>query len=138
MRWLDAVLALGCWGLWAFLPKLATRHLPDAYSAVLYQYVGSFICVLGYGAARGSLTPRYDGKGVAYAALAGVAATAGMAFYYRAAAKSPISTVAVTTALYPIVSVALSVAFFGERLTPRQWLGAGLALVAVALLAPAS
>jgi transporter family protein len=136
MPWVDAALALVCWGFWAFLPKLTTRYLPDAYSAVLYQYVGSAVCVLGYGALRGSLTPSYSTKGLVFAALAGVAATAGMAFYYRAAARTEISAVAITTALYPIVSVGLAVALLGERLTLRQWIGAGLALVAVALLAP--
>lgn len=136
MPWLDAALALVCWGIWAFLPKVTTKHLPDAYSAVLYQYLGSFLCVLGYGALRGSLTPSYNTRGLVYAALAGVAATAGMAFYYRAAARTAISTVAMTTALYPIISVGLALALLGERLTLRQWIGAGLALVAVALLAP--
>ena len=51
-------------------------------------------------------------------------------------ARTEISAVAITTALYPIVSVGLAVALLGERLTLRQWIGAGLALVAVALLAP--
>lgn len=134
MPWIDALLALVCWGFWAFFPKLASKHLPDAFSGVFYQHLASLLCVVGYGAARGSLAPSFHPKGALYAALAGVAATTGMIFYYRAAARSPISTVAVTTALYPVISVGLALAVLGERLTPKQWVGAGLALVAVHLL----
>ncbi len=138
MPWIHAVITLVCWGFWAFLPKLAVKHLPDAFSALFYQQLGSVVCLLGYGATRGSLAPSFQPKGVLFAALAGIAATTGMAFYYRAAARLPVSVVSVTTALYPVVSVALALLVLGERLTPRQWLGAALALVAVALLAPAS
>ncbi|MBK7585498.1 MAG: EamA family transporter [Myxococcales bacterium] len=136
MPWVDGLLALVCWGFWAFFPKLASKHLPDAYSGVLFQYVGSIVCLLGYGAARGSLAPSYHPKGALFAVLGGVAATAGMAFYYRAAERSAVSVVAATTALYPIVSIALAMMLLGERLSPRQWAGAALALVAVALLVP--
>jgi transporter family protein len=136
MPWLDALLALVCWGFWGFFPKLAGKHIPDPFSGVVLQYVGSVACLVAYGAARGSLIPSFNLRGALWAGLAGVAATAGMGFYYRAAARAPVSQVAVTTALYPIVSVALAFAFLGERLTPRQWVGAGFALVAVALLAP--
>jgi len=138
MPWIDVVITLACWGLWAFLPKLAVEHLPSAFSALVFQTTGSVLCVLGYGVTRGSLSGGWSWRGIVPAALAGVAATVGMVFYYRAAARLPVSMVAVTTALYPLVSVALALVVLGEKLSPRQWLGAGLALVAVALLAPAS
>lgn len=138
MPWIDAVITLVCWGFWAFLPKLAVKHLPDSFSPLLFQHLGSLICVVGFGATRGSLVPGFSSKGVLFAGLAGVAATLGMAFYYRAAARLPVSVVSVTTALYPVVSVALALLVLGERLTPRQWVGAALALIAVGLLAPTS
>lgn len=133
----DALLALVCWGFRAFCPKLASKHLPDPFSGLVFQYMGSMVCMTVYGAARSSLVPTWHPRGALFAALAGVMGTLGTAFYYRAASRAPLSVVAVTTGLYPFVSVLLALAILGEKLNGRQWIGAGLALVAVALLVPA-
>jgi drug/metabolite transporter (DMT)-like permease len=134
MPWLDTILALALWGLWAFLPKLAGRYLSDAWSSVLYQYGGSIVAIVLLALRRGSALPEWSGLGALYAGLAGVAATGGMLFYYRACRGASVSLVASTTALYPLIAVALAWPILGETLSVRQWVGVGAALGAVFLL----
>lgn len=136
MRIAFGLVSLVCWGLWAFLPKLAQKHLGDTLSAVMYQYVGSFACVVAMSAYHGRFAPVWSGKGAMLAAAAGVFATVGSFFYYRAAANEDVALVSTVTALYPIVAITLAWILLGERLAPRQWLGIGLALVSMALIAP--
>jgi len=133
---MDTIFALLLWGLWAFFPKLSQRHLADAWSGVLYQYAGSIAVVVVVAIARGSAMPEWNARGAGLAALAGAAATGGMLFYYRACASTAVSVVAATTALYPIVTIALAWPVLGEALSGRQWLGVGCAALAFVLLSP--
>lgn len=135
---LDAGLALLLWGLWAFFPKLAQARLGDAFSGVLYQYLGSLVGVGVLIVARGHAAPTWEPRGALYAGLAGLAATLGMLFYYRACATLNVSLVAAVTALYPVIVVGLAWPLLGEALSPRQWLGVGMALGAAVLLAPSA
>jgi bacterial/archaeal transporter family protein len=138
VRVLDLTMTILCWGLWAFLPKLAQRHLGDATSGIIYQYLGSIALVLVLVVSQGRRMPVYDLRGALFAIAAGAAATVGSLFYYRALATVDVSVAAALTALYPSVAILLGLLLLGERLEHRQWLGVALALVSVALIAPRS
>src|SRR5579872_4582162 len=83
MNWLFyCILVLLFWGLWAFLPKLATRTL-DAPSALLFQQVGAFaaaLCILIAVRFKIKLEPR----GIAWAVLTGALGVAGLLCYLQA------------------------------------------------------
>jgi transporter family protein len=56
-------------------------------------------------------------------------------FLFAALERGAKATVAIPlTALYPLVTVVLAVTFLGETLTPKQWGGLALAIVAAGLL----
>jgi uncharacterized membrane protein len=138
VRGLDLTMTLVCWGLWAFFPKLAQKHLGDATSGIIYQYLGSIIFVAVVVVAQGKSLPTWDLRGALFAMAAGVAATVGSFFYYRSLATVDVSVASALTALYPSISILLGLLLLGERLVLRQWLGVALALVSVVLIAPRS
>jgi drug/metabolite transporter (DMT)-like permease len=121
------------WGLGDFLAGLRTRRLPVVTVLVVSQAAGLATIALVV-AVRGDGPPaaRYLG----YAALAGVAGAVGLAALYRGLAVGPMSIVApisATAAVVPVVFGVLS----GERPSPAQGAGIGLAVAGVLLAARA-
>lgn len=138
MRVIDLTITLVCWGLWAFFPKLAQKQLGDATSAIVYQYAGSLLLIVLIGLSQARVLPVWEPRGALYAVLAGVAAAIGSVFYYRALGSIDVSVASAMTALYPSVAILLGWLVLDEKLEPRQWIGVGLALVSVVLIAPRS
>ncbi len=141
------LLCVLAWGAWGFLPKLAQKHL-DPLSAAVYQGLGTFAlfipvavgAVLVSRVAPSVVDPAklklaWHPKGVQYAVLAGLGAALGGIFYQLAISKANVSIVVVITALYPLITVLLGWRIMGEQVTPRQWAGIALALVAMMLVA---
>jgi transporter family protein len=129
---LNSLLALVCFGLWAFLPKIAVRYLSPK-SAVIYEVLGVFTagCFLFLALGRNIDT---DVRGILPAMLTGVLGTVGFLCFLYALAAGRVSVVATLTALYPAVTILLAAVFLKESITLRQVAGMGLAIVSVILL----
>ncbi len=59
----------------------------------------------------------------------------GFLFFFAAIQKGKVSTIIALSSLYPVVTILLSVLLLREKISPREGLGIGLALVAGWLLA---
>ncbi len=133
MNWLGfSLMALGLWGLWGFLSKVAALQLPPG-AAYLLAITGH-LAVVGYLAATGGLTIPWQPAGLAAALGAGICMAFGLLCFFKALAGAAASVVVPLTALYPVVTVILSWTLLHEGFTLQRLAGLALALAAVWLL----
>jgi bacterial/archaeal transporter family protein len=133
MNWLGfSLLAMALWGVWGFLGKVATQHLPSQVVYLLtisgHLVVTSYLLVSGLGPVA------WQPWGVGAALGSGIAMAVALLLFLKALAQGPALVVVPLTALYPAVTVILSWIFLREALTLRHLVGLGLALAAVWLL----
>ena len=129
---LYSLLALVAWGFWAFLPKAALAWL-DPKSVFIYEVIGGALAgLISYFILRPELG--FDIRGIIPSILAGVAGYVGILCFLYALRTGKVSVVAPLTALYPLVSLALAVLFFREKMNPVQLAGVVLAIVSVVLI----
>ena len=133
MNWLFLTLAaMFLWGFWGFFSKLATFFIRDVDAAV-YQSIG-VVAVTLIAAFFVRFQPKGNSSGILFAVLSGASATLAAFFFFAAITRGRCSVVVSMTALYPIVTLALSVLFLHETVTLKQLLGVGMALGAIVLL----
>jgi bacterial/archaeal transporter family protein len=127
-----SLLALGLWGVWGFLGKVASQQLP---SQVVYLLtISGHLVVAGYLLAGGLGPVSWQLSGVTAALGSGLAMAMALLFFFEALARGPATVVVPLTALYPAITVVLSRIFLQEAMTLRHLAGLVLALAAVWLL----
>jgi len=127
------LLTLLLWGIWGFLPKVATRYI-DPLSVLVFQTVGSILVTIVILATIG-FRPELHTKGVTLAMATGIIGTLGTISFLYSIAKGKASIVVTMTALYPIVTVILSLLILKESITIKQGIAIILALTAMVLFA---
>jgi bacterial/archaeal transporter family protein len=130
---LYTLLTVFTWGLWGVFSKLAANYTKPRQS-ILFQTVG----VLAFSLVVLVLERfhvEWNAPGFTWAALGGFCAFVGFLTFFAALVDGKTSTVVVLSALYPLVTIMISIAFLHERLTGKQTAGIVLALIASALLA---
>lgn len=133
MGWLAfSLVAMGLWGVWGFLSKVASQQLPP--QAVYLLAICGHGAVVGYLWLGGGLAIPWQPWGLAAGLTAGLCMAFGLLCFFRALAGGAAAVVVPLTALYPLVTVILSRVVLQETITPRQLAGVALALVAVWLL----
>jgi transporter family protein len=130
------------WGTWGLVSKIASDEV-DAYMnqllftvgiAPLLVFAGWKVSRAGKKGATGE-KPGMRSRGVFWAFLTGILGGVGNMAYFEAMVKGgKASVVTPVTALFPMVTVLLALLFLKERLGRLQWIGLGLAFVAIYLL----
>jgi transporter family protein len=134
VNWLGfSLMALGLWGVWGFLSKIAAQQLPA--QAVYLLSISGHLGVIAYLGASGGLAIPWHPWGVATAVVSGVCMAFGLLAFFQALAGGPATLVVPLTALYPAITVILGGVFLQESLSLRHLAGLALALGAVWLLA---
>jgi transporter family protein len=128
----NSLVALVCFGLWGFLPKIAVRYLSPK-SALIYEVLGVFAAGCVFFLTVGK-TVDTDMRGAVPAIATGIFGTVGFLCFLHALTVGSVSVVATLTALYPVVTILLAAAFLRESITLTQVAGMGLAIVSVILL----
>ena len=128
---LPAFVALICWGIWGFIPKITIRYI-NPMSALVFEAIGVIIAgliVLSFLGFRPEVHP----KGIALAIFTGVIGMTGALGFLVAVKTGKVSMVAMVTAMAPIVTILLAYFLLGERITIKEGLGIVFAFAAISL-----
>jgi len=132
-HWLTpAAVALVCWGIWAFLPKITTRYI-DPASALVFEAGGGVIVALVVLISIG-FKLNFDWRGFALALTTGMLGVLGALSYLYAVTRGPVALIATVTALYPALTIVLAFVVLQESINLRQAIGILLGLVALILI----
>ena len=124
-----ALAAAALWGTGDFLGGLATRRL-SVLTVLFWSQLVGLLGLVVWIAVSGAERP---GKGLLYAAGAGIAGAIGLGCLYRGLAIGAMGIVAPISATSPIVPLAVSV-LRGDSPTALQWGGIALALAGIVLV----
>jgi transporter family protein len=119
------------WGFWGLFPKLAVRYISPTH-AMAYQVLGTTIFGIILFAIIG-FRPQIEPKGIAFAIIGGICGMAGAFLYLLAVSKGKVSIIVFISAMYPIVTIALSYIFLHETITLKEGIGMVFALTAIIL-----
>ena len=126
--------AMVLWGMWGFLGKISAQHMPNKTLLV--------IACLGFAIAFPVVASMYP-KSIRfpvgnpysyYTLLSGLFAGVGVILFYMALETSDASRVVAFTAMYPLITVILSLFFLREQLTVSKLVGISFALAAAFFL----
>lgn len=121
------------WGLWGFFPKLTTRYISPLSAMVYESIIGLPVGLIIL--ATLNFKPEVHPRGILYASVTGVLGILGALGYLTAVRRGEVTLVSSFTALSPALTILLAMLLLGERLVLRQYLGIGLAFVAMLLIA---
>jgi drug/metabolite transporter (DMT)-like permease len=127
-----AVVAAACLGVFTYFLGLGSRE-GSALSTLLGARLGSLSCLLLLVVALGA-TVRVGRSGLLPVAAIGLADVGANALFALASGRGLLALVSVLGSLYPVTTVLLAHLVLGERLTPVQLAGVGVALAGVAAL----
>lgn len=125
--------AIAFWGLWGFLVKLAVQKI--GLQALFWNSLFLTLTVIIFLLLTNQVFPfKTNLSGISLAILSGVASGLASVFFYLLLEKNPVGFLVATTALYPLITIVLSVIFLRESLTIAKIAGFILALGALFLL----
>ena len=133
MEWfLPALGSLVFYGFWAFFPKMASLTI-NPKSFLFYNVIGSVVVnFIIFFVMKSRL--QFEMKGFIFSILTGVFGILGTLLFAYALGKGKASVVIIVTALYPIISIILSIVFLKEVISIRQFIGMALGMLAVVLI----
>ena len=133
MNWLTpALIAFVLWGVWAFLPKIATQYINPS-SVIVFEVIGTLIVGL-IALLSMDFKLQTQPQGILLAIIIGALGLGGSFAYVYAVSKGQVGIVSIVTALYPLLTILLAYFVLHEPITIKQGIGIGMALVAIFLL----
>ncbi len=130
-----SILAFVSWGLWAFFIKLVEKHFSVSnifFWYGLFYFIFTFI--LSFLFLKNEINRNIFNIWIIFIVIAGLAASLANFFFYYALSKGNASIIVPLTALYPLITIILSLVILKEKVTFYQTIGIILALIAGVLL----
>jgi bacterial/archaeal transporter family protein len=134
MDWIGwTVVTLVGWGVWPVLNKLALRTLTWPHLVVAAWLANTLVVAMIVGT-RPNLRALASADGL-LALAAGVISQVAVVAFYLALRSGAVAAVTPLSALYPALTALLAALLLREQPSALQWLGVGVAVLAVVLLA---
>ena len=121
------------WGLYGFFPKITLRYISPLSTVFFEALIGIPVAIVVLAVLK--FKPEVHPTGVLLAGLTGLLGMLGALSFLFAVRRGQVGLVSAFTALYPALTILLATLLLGERLELRQWLGVGLAILAMLLVA---
>ncbi len=133
MNWLfPALIATLSWGVWGLAMRFASQHYEWHQTLILSSFwTFIFAMVIGFWFTSGIV---FDSTGLWFTIAAGFFGSLAVAGFQSALELGKTSIIVPLTALYPVVTVVLSVIFLKEGVTALQGMGIALAIVSTLLM----
>lgn len=135
-RWLAfSLLTILVWGAWGGVSKVASNGVDANTNQVFFTFGLLPLILIMWRSSRVRTMQEGRSIGIAWAFLTGIlGGTGNIAFFHALVIGGKASIVSPVTALFPLVTVILAVAFLHERIGTAQKIGLVLALGAIYLL----
>lgn len=131
--YLYSLLTVLMWGVWGVFSKLASANSRPR-QVLIFQSVGVLAFALVVLIIE-RFRIEWSVPGFSWSVAAGFFTFIGFLTFFAALEKGKASTVVTLSALYPVVTILLSVIFLREKISLREGAGIVLALIASVLLA---
>jgi bacterial/archaeal transporter family protein len=131
--YLYALLTVLMWGIWGVFSKFASAHSKPR-QVLLFQSAGVLAFALVVLLIE-NFKFEWSVPGFSWSFAAGFFTFIGFLTFFAALEDGKASTVVTLSALYPVVTILLSVIFLREKISLKETVGIGFALVASVLLA---
>lgn len=129
---LFSFITLFFWGFWGFFPKLATKNI-SPMSGMVYEIIG--VVIVGVVVLfMVNFQPEVNTKGIVYSILTGLFGTIGTIFFFYAFSTGKTTSVILTTAMYPVITLFLAFVILREPITLKQGIGMIFSLIALILI----
>ena len=127
-----ALVTTAFWGVWgAFAGRPAENGFPDTLVYVVWAL--TMIPPALYALAHIGWRPEHDGRSIFYGLVIGLTGAGGQMLLFHALRSGPAYLIFPLIALSPVVTIALSVGWLGERVSRIGALGIALALASLPL-----
>lgn len=130
--YLYALLTVLMWGVWGVFSKMASAHSKPR-QVLIFQSAGVIAFTLVVLLLE-RFRVEWSTPGFTWSFLAGFFTFIGFLTFFAALEQGKASTVVTLSALYPVVTILLSVIFLHEKISLKEGVGIVFALIACALL----
>jgi len=120
------------WGFWIIFGDVASNTIDPETAAFLSYLVATVVAGLFVVASDASLA--VTNRGLAFSAVAGVAAAVGVISTFVGVTVGSTAVVSTIGGMYFVTAAVVSVAALGEPLSLQKAVGIGLALVAIVVI----
>jgi uncharacterized membrane protein len=120
------------WGFWIVFGELASESI-DPVTAAAISYVAAAVVTVAY-AVGSDASLAVTGRGLAFSAVAGLAAAVGVVSTFVGVSIGSTAVVSTIGGLYFVTAAVIGVVAFGESISATTVAGIGLAVVALVLI----
>lgn len=121
------------WGLWGFFSKLAVQKI--GLQASFWSVLSLILIIIILLSVNNQLLPiKSNFSGISIAILAGIFSGLATILFYILLGKTPAGYLVAMTALYPLVTILLSIIFLKEPLSLQRIIGITLAILGLIFL----
>lgn len=135
LGYLLIALSVISWGLWGFTGKLATRNNHALVITAITSMLSPLASIILYILIKTKgIETNITGRSFLLIGLTALMGIFGSIFFYMALQRTQLSVAIALTALYPVITVLLSIVFLKEPFPFYKWIGLFIIIIGAILV----